>query len=160
MPTFRGGIAVIGLLLLFIGTGCDRKPCENNDCVNSSCFEGECICDAGFEGKNCQVQSRDRLLGAWLVGDICRPAAEVYELNILPGEAKNEIVFDNLGKTGILVTGEVNKFEIIISAQSFKQGSISGAGGIDQAARIISIEYEVDDGNGNVDFCQAAFHVL
>ena len=44
-------------------------PCDDVDCGNGVCDDGTCICDAGYEGLNCETEIRAKYLGTYS-GDI------------------------------------------------------------------------------------------
>ena len=60
----------------------DINPCDLNPCANGQCFnvssDYKCICDLGYEGKNCdfvgklvEVKSRLKLILKVLMCEIC-----------------------------------------------------------------------------------------
>lgn len=57
------------LLLAQLGTQCrvEEDPCENVDCSNhGNCSDGNCLCDSGYEGSNCGIETRAKFLGTYL----------------------------------------------------------------------------------------------
>lgn len=137
-------------------SGCSDDPCETSPCDNGTCEDSGCVCASGYEGEFCDFESRTRWLGTWEVGDICRTVAVVYNLEISAGSAPNEIILNNLNEAGFATSGVVDGIDVTFPEQQFGTGAISGLGGIDLSTGIISLEYVVDDGNGNLQTCQAS----
>lgn len=68
---------LILILLGFIFQSCDRKSCENVVCsgFNQTCVDGNCVCMSGYEGSNCDVETRLKYLGQYQVSENCTTSA-------------------------------------------------------------------------------------
>lgn len=44
----------MGLMLLFLYSGCDKNRYCDDNCHNGDCIEGDCVCDQGYEGHWCE----------------------------------------------------------------------------------------------------------
>lgn len=151
------------ILILVIGAatllGCNPDPCEEVVCQNGACLEGSCACDLGYEGEECQTESRRKFLGIWEVGDICRTTAFVYAATIGEGTAADALVIDNLNDQNISVSAMVTNSEIVLPEQTFGLAVLSGTGGIDTLAGVISIEYRIMEDGMPDEVCQATFRL-
>lgn len=46
-------------------TSCS-DPCKDISCNEvGTCDDGTCICDTGYEGANCETESREKFIGTW-----------------------------------------------------------------------------------------------
>lgn len=55
------------IITLFISS-CGKQgiKCEFANCpINSYCIDGDCVCEAGYEGDNCNLLRRDKILGTY-----------------------------------------------------------------------------------------------
>lgn len=158
LPRFRLPF-IFCLAITFAFTGCKQEECEDVVCENGACIEGLCECEAGYEGEECQTQSRARLLGTWEVGDICRGTAFVYEAVIAEGGSANAITIENLNDQTFPVGGSVSGLSVVLPEQTYGLGILSGAGGIDTIARVISLEYRIQEDGLPDEVCQATFRL-
>jgi hypothetical protein len=148
---------LIGMVILFAIAGCKTDECELVDCLNGACIEGVCACEAGYEGKSCNSESRTRFLGEWEVGDICRGTAIVYNVTVTQAATPQAVTIDNLNAQGMPVSAAISGTEMNIPKQTFGLAVISGSGGIDTLARVISLEYLIEEDGLPDEICQAAF---
>ena len=134
--------------LLVLASSCGNDPCQTIvPCVNGECREGECACDSLWEGLGCDVLETTKFVGSWTVGDICNNA-EVYDASISEASTSGQIRFDQLGPDRLPVFAIVDGHLLAISEQAYGQAVIGGSGGIDTVNQIITLDYEVDYGQG------------
>ena len=51
---------------------CQKDKCKNVVCLNLGvCDGGNCICLTGYEGKRCEILSRDKIVATYNGGDVC-----------------------------------------------------------------------------------------
>lgn len=51
---------------LAISSGCTKDPCKDVSCnSHGTCASGLCSCSTGYEGTNCETESRERFIGNW-----------------------------------------------------------------------------------------------
>ena len=135
-------------VLLVFASSCDNDPCQTIvPCVNGECREGECVCDSLYEGLGCDVLETAKFTGTWTVGDICDNAA-VYDASITEASTAGQIRFDQLGPDRLPVFAIVDGHLLTISDQAYGQAVIGGSGGIDTVNQIITLDYQVDYGQG------------
>ncbi len=145
--------ALLALLVLFAATGCNKGLCEDYVCQNGLCLEGTCVCDSFFEGPSCDVLETSKFLGDWTVGDICNNGSDVYDASISAAAAQGRIRIDAFGPDRLPVFAEVRGDTVNIYDQAYGLAIISGAGGIDTVNQAITLDYNVDFGQGNSVNC-------
>lgn len=64
LPTF---ITTAFIITLFIAScGKQGLKCKFANCpINSTCINGDCMCEPGFEGSDCNLLRRDKILGTY-----------------------------------------------------------------------------------------------
>jgi hypothetical protein len=136
------------LLLLF---SCN-DPCRRVNCGNKgACNQGACICNAGYEGRECEKEIRAKFLGTSEVAEECRmgtsaPREAIYQINIV-ADTDNA---DRVNITGIYrksrsVYAIVSGDRFTIPLQSFgSDGDIEGEA--KKTADRISLSYSVISG--------------
>jgi len=72
MKTLR----IIGLAMALFGAltlqSCKKDPCKNVTCQNGgTCQDGNCRCSLPWEGSKCEVDARDKFVGAWQGTESC-----------------------------------------------------------------------------------------
>ncbi len=61
-------IPAIAVFVSLMAVSCNRDKCKTVVCAyNGVCNGGACICQAGYEGSNCETITRDKFLGDWTV---------------------------------------------------------------------------------------------
>ena len=76
MKTLRA----LGLTLALVGaltpTSSKKDPCMNVTCMNGgTCQDGNCRCSLPWEGSKCEVDARDKFVGAWRGTINCNPGS-------------------------------------------------------------------------------------
>lgn len=62
------GFLTVGTFASTIMTSCNPDACKDVVCNNGgTCTDGTCSCPSGFEGANCDTESRTKLIGAYLL---------------------------------------------------------------------------------------------
>jgi len=105
---FLTAVAVLAAVTIFNACGSTDK-CESVNCgLNGVCNDGTCVCDAGYEGTNCETQIRQKYLGTWLAKenpcsyDSCGKITAIncpnYNITIIEDpNAKNKFILKDLG---------------------------------------------------------------
>lgn len=159
--------SLMGLLMVFAITGCD--PCSSVDCLNGgTCLEGDCVCAAGYEGTDCSVLSRAKMVGSYNAAETCGGNNFTYACDIT-ASAQNDVTilfsnfYDLLGFYGVSekVTATVNgEDSFLIPNQTITNGgdtyTASGSGTFNASDNSISLTYEVTV-NGTTDNCTATY---
>ena len=91
-------IATIGVFATVVYTSsCNRDKCKTITCANGGvCNDGACTCPSGYEGTNCEKESRLKFIGNWTVfekGSITLAAQ--YPISIEPGAEPSDVVIKN-----------------------------------------------------------------
>jgi hypothetical protein len=115
--------------LLFAGCN-TADPCINVSCLNYGlCANGTCVCVGGYEGENCELRIRDRLLGTYEGQEVCTDVAPYsYPLFIAEGtEGGHSIVIGNFANRVIGVKANIESGGIVIPLQTIQvqSGSVT-----------------------------------
>ncbi len=55
------------LILLVMTSSCTKDPCESKVCQNDGvCSDGKCLCPVGYEGDNCETETRAKFYGTYV----------------------------------------------------------------------------------------------
>ena len=126
-----------GLFLVFSCT----DPCEDVVCENGgTCDEGTCLCAEGYEGDNCETESRAKYLGDFLGERTCldgevdnlfigfREGSEILELSLV-NPSDNQVLStltldDNIASSEVFVTeiqGDTILSQIVLTITSIDE---------------------------------------
>ena len=62
------GFLTVGTFATSVFTSCNPDACKDVVCNNGgTCTDGTCSCVAGFEGTNCDTESRTKIFGSFLL---------------------------------------------------------------------------------------------
>jgi len=139
-------VATIGMV------SCDTDLCKDVDCgLNGTCVDGDCVCDAGYEGVNCDTESRADFIGSYLANEadcnLVDHASSIAESST--GDDKIAIIgFGGFacGGSPIQVIATVSGDDVTIASQTFCSGAIvinSGSGSINASGTVVTITYNV-----------------
>ena len=127
----------------------------------TSCTKDDKICDAGYEGKNCDVQTRTPMLGTYNATDVQTDGGATFTYNpTIKTHATATIV--NISKFGDffteteLVTSNISKSGNIISFTIPIQKpdgvyTVSGSGSFDISTKKITLQYSLTSALGAID---------
>ena len=92
--TLALSVAAIGTVLY---SSCSRDKCSGIVCAyDGVCDNGVCICEAGYEGNQCETINRDRYEGTWVVKETgTRSTAINYSIVIQDGPTTPQIRIKN-----------------------------------------------------------------
>ena len=139
------------ILVLAISCGKDddngSDACSDVACNYGTCVDGTCLCDAGYEGANCDVAINDRFIGTWelpcegdinvsLAGNIAVPpfsSTIEIESNGNPSEIKLDFVIPLVNQSitlvGVVDGNDVNfEEQTIVIPESVVNSALSLAG--------------------------------
>ena len=100
----------------------------------------------------CDILETTKFVGDWTVGDICA-TSEVYDANIAEAATPGQIRFDQLGPDRLPVFATIDGNLLSIYDQAYGLAVIGGSGGIDTVNQVITLDYRVDYGQGNIVNC-------
>lgn len=163
---------VFGLAITMFLGACNSDPCKDDPCgPNGDCIavgdDYDCVCDAGYEGVNCETLSRDKFLSAtggtstWDATDVCTSSAGTntypYDATISIASAGDDRVlvnnFAGLGTT-INIPGSVNGNTITLANGTYAGGQLSNATAtISNSNNAISVTYTFTTGSGVTESC-------
>ncbi len=127
-------------LAMFGLVGCKKDPCKKVSCLNGgTCVDGNCRCNLPWEGSKCEVDARDKFVGAWRGTDTCGYSRDVFTTIIKSTVSATRIVFDEyyFGMYAEL-TSSTN---LTIPTQIVDQVTISGNGVLNGNILILNITY-------------------
>jgi len=122
------------LLITILLFGCKKDPCKDVDCLNGgTCIDGTCQCAAGFEGSECDTESRQALIGTYDVVETCGQQQFEYEITIEehPSDV-TRILITNIGDFNITASAVLNGNLITIDSTQQSGYSVSGSGTLGQ----------------------------
>src|ERR1043165_3643326 len=91
--SFLGMIAFVTVMFF---NACTSDPCKDVICQNGgNCSSGTCVCTAGYEGTNCEIESRTKFFGTYSAHDVC----DTSNFNYNP-----IIATSSTGVTSVIVT--------------------------------------------------------
>jgi hypothetical protein len=69
-------LRMLGLAMALFGamtvSSCKKDPCKNVTCQNGgTCQDGNCKCNLPWEGSRCEVDAREKFVGAWQGTENC-----------------------------------------------------------------------------------------
>jgi hypothetical protein len=139
-------IATVGI------TSCETDACKDVDCgLNGTCVDGDCVCDAGYEGVDCDTEERAKFLGTYNVSESCTSGNYTYSVTVSTSSSSvASIIISNFGDYGVNVTGTVSGSAVTIASQSVGGGQFQGSGQI--SGNIMTITYTVTAGT-STDSC-------
>lgn len=142
-----GVVAITGLGL----TSCEVDPCSDVECGdNGTCVDGDCVCDAGYEGTDCDTESRAKFIGTYNVTEACTSGNYTYSISATTSATGiTSIIISNFGDYGVNVTGTVSGSNLTIANQTVGGGTFSGSGQI--SGNILTITYNVTAGTSTDD---------
>lgn len=147
-------------------TACNKDECKDVTCQNGgTCSDGKCNCPSGFEGSNCETQSRNRFLNNGAVATFVVGAGQDecynpgYNMTITPGSNPDEITITNFAGygnsavvSGIKVDGTTFSKTGTVTVGSVTLSNIEGT--IKADGSEIEFDYRAVDDDNTLD-CHA-----
>jgi len=135
---------VLAILLIGGNLGCKKDPCKKVDCKNGgTCVDGACRCNLPWEGNQCEIDARDKFVGAWKGTENCGQPADATTTIVKSTASPLRIVFDQY-YYGVYaeLTSSTN---ITIPSQQVTLGqttiTVSGNGVLNGNTLILNITY-------------------
>jgi hypothetical protein len=90
-------VTILTIFVIATVSSCKQEPCKYVSCANASiCKEGKCICSVGYEGLQCETETRAKFKGIWNVNeDGTLSSAGQYAMSIETGDRVNEVKINN-----------------------------------------------------------------
>jgi len=180
-------VVAIAAFCMFTVQSCNNDPCSKVDCgINGTCFEGNCICDAGYDGTDCNIVISSLFTGIYDVEEICDSDPTftdtyIFTINesiegvqfITISNIYNFASFDNVEAEDATVLASVSNaggvYSLLIENQTFTSANlsdfeVSGTGTYDTATSIITVNYSITDtsldpfDSAYIDNCVQAYY--
>ncbi len=143
---------------IFLISSCDQRGCEDQCNPRQECVNGECVCPNGYEGSNCQIESRDKFIGQYQVYKNCHNSgtSESYNTYISPGNNVENVVIKNMINTGLTAEAVVRGDYIKIPEQKLGATQIYGQGNYNEGSQTIDLEITYTQG-GTAKNCNCSY---
>jgi hypothetical protein len=145
------GFLTVGTFATSVFTSCNPDACKDVVCQNAgTCTDGSCSCPAGYEGTNCEKESKAKFLKNWTSSDIEAGTSTPipYSCVIASGAGLTNVVIGNTFSDGFFtnsVTGTVNGNTITITMQEPDSDGYKVSGTGTYANSSISWSYTLTD---------------
>jgi len=163
-------VSIIGLSFLSVLTvatvlffqSCNTDECKDVVCLNGgACVAGACVCDAGYDGTDCDHQIREDYLrvGATATENCVGFDPPDYTVDIVEGTGNDEFRIKNLGNYACaigdyyVVCTVSTSTDFTISNQTVCSGGLTftGSGDIDSNGNVtVNYTATYDPGTGTV----------
>lgn len=157
--TSLGSIALFSAVTF---TSCNDDKCKAIVCASGGvCNDGDCICASGYEGNQCETETREKFKGIWYVtedGTLSTTAQYTISVEAVAEEAKTtEVTITNFRNS---FTRPVNAYvkadTLYIPQQVINGNTVQGIGHIDDDPTygihgILTLRYSVKDVNNITD---------
>lgn len=145
-------------IICFALASCKPDPCKDVDCNNGTCESGNCICEAGYEGFNCEVEQRLAFVGDYSVNESCDLGNFNYVINVTAEtEVGTELTIHNIGDFDFDLTAHVNGNTFAIE-DSTNGATVSGTGEL--ANDVLSIVYTLETSSNQTLNCTMACSLI
>ncbi|MBC7554602.1 MAG: calcium-binding EGF-like domain-containing protein [Taibaiella sp.] len=154
MKSFRlialSALVTVGSFSTIVYTSCTKDACKGVTCQNGgTCDGGTCTCPTGYEGTNCQTESRTKIIKIWSASDVqVSPvvALPTYTSSISAGTATAAVKISNF--SGLFtndVNGTLSGNTITVGTQTPDADtfSVSGSGTYDATSKKITWNYTI-----------------
>lgn len=143
-------IATIGMV------SCDTDACKDVDCgVNGTCLEGDCICDDGYEGTNCETESRIKFQGTYLAsGTITCPVSGNGTLTDESFTVSSSSLADDkvtIDIAGLILNATVSGSDLTIDPKTVDGFDYSGTGTLNASGTTLTVT--LNEVEPNVETC-------
>ena len=139
-----------------------NEPCEAIVCASGGvCNDGDCICSSGYEGNQCETETREKFKGIWYVtenGTLSTTAQYTISVEAVEGDNKTtELTITNFRNYFTRpVSAYVKADSLYIPQQVINGNTIQGIGSISDDPTfgihgILRLRYAVTDAAGNID---------
>lgn len=89
-------LLTLGAFTAITYTSCNKDECKDVVCNNGgTCVDGTCQCSTGYEGTNCQTESRTKFIKSWSASDQTGSSNLVYTVAIAAGAQINSVLISN-----------------------------------------------------------------
>lgn len=140
------------IIITTVFVGCQPKACEDVNCNNGTCEKGECICEAGYEGPNCQTEQRQAFVAIYNVEESCNPGNLSYIITVSANSANaSEITINNMGDFNFDVIATVSGATLSIDYETGNGARVVGNGTLENG--VLTISYTMTTSSNQVLNC-------
>ncbi len=147
-----------GGLLAFLPS-CDKQSCQDVQCgYRQTCVNGDCVCPNGYEGDNCQIESRDKFLGRYQVYKNCYDGgpSESYNTHISIGNNVENVVINNIANLGLGAEAIVRGNNIRIPEQNVGATQVYGQGTYNKGSNSMNLQITYTQGGRSYN-CECSY---
>ncbi len=134
-------VTFLSIVLLFAcGNPCDDVVCNNN----GVCIEGICDCQMGYEGVNCDTESRTAFLGQWNSANFgCDGLLSPTSIQIaISSVSAAHIELIDIANPNFIMIGEIDASKLTIPSQQIDGLSVSGNGTLNSNELTLSLNFD------------------
>lgn len=153
MKTPKKILSLLSLFLILVVSSC-KDECDDVNCLNGGrCDDGDCICATGFEGSECQTETRAKFFGTYNAIESCSESGNfTYQINITTSAANaTTVLINNFYGVGATVNATVSGSALTIPNQtvsvSGESATFSGSGQL--SGNILTLSYTVTVGTSS-----------
>lgn len=89
-------LLAIGTFGVVTFTACTKDECKDVVCQNGgTCVSGACVCPTGYEGTNCETETRAKFIKSWSASDMAGTTPIVYNCSIAAGANISSVLISN-----------------------------------------------------------------
>lgn len=129
-------------------TSCNKDECKDVVCQNGgTCVDGNCVCATGYEGANCETESRAKFVKSWTATDteVGGAALPTYSAIVTAGTSVTEVKIANFSDdfftADVIATVSGNTITIASQAPDNDNYRVSGTGTYNTVDKKISLSY-------------------
>ncbi len=161
-------VVFTSIIVMFLPS-CDDS-CADVVCTkaNSICVEGRCVCEAGYEGDDCDIESYLKYQGSYQVSENCLLSSggsqpRSYSSSIYQYGSRIDIItINNIGGLGIAIDATiVDATNLYITRQNAGLTTINGGQGrfelFGGSSARVRLEYQYNVANSIAYDCTAIF---
>lgn len=155
-------LSSFGSIALFTAvtyTSCNNDPCKAIVCAAGGvCNDGDCICASGYEGNQCETETREKFKGIWYVTeDGTISATAQYTISVESGNNVTDLQISNFRNSfTVPVNAYVKADTLYIPQQTINNNTVQGIGYIADDRfygihGILRLRYSVKDASNVTD---------
>jgi len=152
-------LGTVSLFTALFAASCEEDKCKAIVCASGGvCNEGDCLCASGFEGNQCETETREKFKGIWYITeDGTLSTTAQYTVAVEQGTNITELQITNFQNSFTQpVNAYVKSDTIYIPQQTINNRTVQGIGYIGDdpfygVHGILTLRYSVRDANNVVD---------
>ena len=135
----------IGAFSAVTYTACTKDECEDVVCNNGgTCISGSCSCPSGYEGNQCETQSRDKFIGTYTGTETCTIGTDNYTITLAPNSDGIKLTMTNLYNDNITAICTMTGTNTFTFNGTQSGATYTGTGSL--AGNSLTVDYTISDG--------------